>query len=230
MNSRLAHLLVRLYPRAWRERYGAEFEALLETGRADIRTLANVVWSALHERVIPTQPGTMDQHARSSRFQTWCMRAPWATFGLLPLVVLAGAYFIACLILLSGWEIFLPGTNTPFVRISGFAIFYFGVGRMLYFGGPILIGWAVALIATRQKTNAVWPVVGLALIALLSTGAQVQATRRVPTSAGHVSMHFDLGHSVQDVSSGLLHALIIFTLMALPYVIWRARNARSLSA
>ena len=55
MNRRLAHLLVRLYPRAWRERYGAEFEALLEIGPGDVRTFANAVWSALHERAFPTQ-------------------------------------------------------------------------------------------------------------------------------------------------------------------------------
>ena len=55
MNRRLARLLVRLYPRSWRERYGAEFEALLEIARADVRTFANVVWSALHERAFPTQ-------------------------------------------------------------------------------------------------------------------------------------------------------------------------------
>src|SRR5258708_20068995 len=31
MNPTLAHLLVGLYPRPWRERYGAEFEGLLHT-------------------------------------------------------------------------------------------------------------------------------------------------------------------------------------------------------
>ena len=41
MNPKLARLLVRLYPRAWRERYGAEFAALLETGRGGVRTSAS---------------------------------------------------------------------------------------------------------------------------------------------------------------------------------------------
>jgi hypothetical protein len=62
MNPRLARLLTRLYPRAWRERYGDEFEALLLTGRRDIRTSANVVKSALREHVIPTHGGKMNQH------------------------------------------------------------------------------------------------------------------------------------------------------------------------
>jgi hypothetical protein len=65
MNPTLARLLTRLYPRAWRERYGVEFEALLVAGRGDIRTglcaVANVVWAAFHERIFPTQGGKMNR-------------------------------------------------------------------------------------------------------------------------------------------------------------------------
>ena len=65
MNPRLAHLLVRLYPRRWRERYGAEFEALLQTGPGDLRTSANVVWSAVREHFLPTQSPTTNLPALS---------------------------------------------------------------------------------------------------------------------------------------------------------------------
>ncbi len=65
MNPRLAHLLARLYPRLWRERYGKEFEAFLRNGRGGLRTSANVVWSALSEHVIPTRGTAMDQYPRS---------------------------------------------------------------------------------------------------------------------------------------------------------------------
>jgi hypothetical protein len=68
VNRTAARLLTRLYPRAWRERYGAEFEALLESGdevrsglRSDIRMAANVLWSALREHMYPTRGGNMDQ-------------------------------------------------------------------------------------------------------------------------------------------------------------------------
>ncbi len=33
MNPALARLLTRLYPRRWRDRYGAEFESFLQTGQ-----------------------------------------------------------------------------------------------------------------------------------------------------------------------------------------------------
>ncbi len=61
MNRRLARLLMSLYPRRWRERYGAEFEALLETGRGDLRTSINVVGAALREHIVPTPGRKMDQ-------------------------------------------------------------------------------------------------------------------------------------------------------------------------
>jgi hypothetical protein len=44
--------LVRLYPRDWRERYGEEFEALLQDSRCGFRALVNVTWSALRERAV----------------------------------------------------------------------------------------------------------------------------------------------------------------------------------
>jgi hypothetical protein len=224
MNPRLAHLLLCLYPRPWRERYGAEFEALLQTGRGDLRASANVVWSALCERIFQTPELKIEQR----QFQSWCVRAPWAMFGLAPLFLLAGAYFVACLVLWSGWKIFLPGTNTPFVRIDGFAIFYFGVGRLVYYCAPILIGWG--LIAARQRFKTVWPTVGLVLIALIGGTAQVHASRpAVPGGVGHISMDFALEPSVQGISYGLFHALVILSLTVLPCVIWRLQKAHSLS-
>lgn len=65
MNPTLARLLTRLYPRPWRVRYGAEFEAFLEMGRGDLRTSANVVWSALSEHIFPLRGLAMNQVPRS---------------------------------------------------------------------------------------------------------------------------------------------------------------------
>jgi hypothetical protein len=61
MTTSLARLLTRLFPRCWRERYGEEFQAHLETGPHDIRTLANVIWGALSERIFPVRGGAVEQ-------------------------------------------------------------------------------------------------------------------------------------------------------------------------
>ncbi len=179
--------------------------------------------------------GGMDDLAKAMigrrQLRSWSARAPWAVFGLAPPLLLAGCYLVACLILWSGWRIFLPGTDTPFVRLEGFAILYFGVGKSLYYFAPILIGWGVGLVAARQRFKAAWPAVGLVLIALIGAMAQVHASRpAVPGGAGHVSMDLALGASAQGISNCLSHALVILAIAVLPGLVWRLRRVRSLSA
>jgi hypothetical protein len=65
MNREVAHLLTRLYPRAWRERFGEEFVAMLEMSRGDLGTVVNSIGSALSEHIFPTQGGNMDQATRT---------------------------------------------------------------------------------------------------------------------------------------------------------------------
>lgn len=65
MQPRVARLLIRLHPRAWRDRYGAEFLALLEGSPEDLPTLADTLWSALREHLIPTQGGNANSDPRS---------------------------------------------------------------------------------------------------------------------------------------------------------------------
>jgi hypothetical protein len=228
MNPRFAHLLMRFYPRRWRQRYGTEFEELLQSGRGDVRTLVDVVWSSLREHFFPSSAQTASRELGSLWFRSWCVRSPWVFYSVAPLFALAAAYFVACFILWSGWRMFLPEMNTPFVRIDGFAIFYFGVGRFLYYSAPILVGWGIGLLATRQRVRVVWPMLGSILIALVGGTAQIHADRtEVPGGLGHIRMDFTLGGSAQSVCSGLLHSLVILSLATLPGIVWRLQKNRS---
>jgi hypothetical protein len=65
MNPRVARVLIGLYPHAWRERYGAEFEAFLADGSTGFRETLNVIGSALHEHIFPTRGANMNQPAYS---------------------------------------------------------------------------------------------------------------------------------------------------------------------
>jgi hypothetical protein len=176
--------------------------------------------------------GTADNLANAfiqqPQFQSWSTRAPLAIFGAAPLLFLAAAWFVACFILWSGWQIFLPGTDTPFVPVNGFAILYFGLGRLLYFSAPLIIGWAIGLTAARQRHRAHWPCLGFALVALAASAFQVHASRlAVPGATGQVSMR--LAPSLL-LSSSLAHAAVYFSLMLLPYLLWRLKKTLSPSA
>lgn len=58
-------MLLRIYPRAWRERYGDEFEALLLGNPGDLHTLADVLSTALGERLNPTMEIVMAENSGS---------------------------------------------------------------------------------------------------------------------------------------------------------------------
>jgi hypothetical protein len=162
------------------------------------------------------------------QLQGWSARAPWAIFSVGPLACLAGGYLIACCILWTGWQIFFPGTKTPFVPVDGLAVFYFGVGRMIYWGAPVVVGWGIGVTAARQRLKATWPVVGLALIALVGCTAQVHAIQAaMQGESGRVSMSLTIGPSYDEILGRLAYALAIFATTALPYFGWRWKRARA---
>jgi len=185
--------------------------------------------------------GGMDDLAKAMighrQFQSWCVRAPWAMFGLAPLFFLAGAYFVACIYLWFLWQVFLPGMDTPFGHgnpgpIYGFQNICIQAGKFYYTGAPILVGWGIGLMAARQRVKAIWPIGSLVLIAWMGATAQIQASRTaVPDGLGNIRMgFFTPGPSVQDIYGCLIHALMIFSLAVLPYLIWRLQKAHYFSA
>ena len=178
--------------------------------------------------------GNTDQLAEAMlgqrQFKSWCARVPWAMFGIAPLLLLAGGYFLACLYLWWCWTVFKPGADTPFGSPSGpmygLANFYFQAGKFYYISAPILAGWTIAFAAARQRLRSPWPTLAVVLIAWMGATAQIQASRSaVPRGLGHISMTFFVfGPSPQTISSELLAALIIFSLAILPYFVWRLRS------
>jgi hypothetical protein len=186
--------------------------------------------------------GSVEELARAMveqpQFQAWTARVPWAIFGLAPIAALAMAYFVACCYLWFVWRIFLPAADSPFgahptgtVAFHGFENICFQAGKYYYIFAPILVGWGTALIAGRQRLKGVWPGVGLVLVALMGGTAQIHAGRTaVSGGLGHIRMDFALGQSVGRIPEGLLGALVILSLTALPYFVWRLKKAHPLSA
>ena len=55
--SAMTSALLRLYPRAWRRRYGAEMDAMLADERLTLRTLVDLLAGAIDARVNPQLRG-----------------------------------------------------------------------------------------------------------------------------------------------------------------------------
>jgi hypothetical protein len=170
------------------------------------------------------------------QFQSWCVRAPWAVFGLGPLALLATAWFAALLLLWFGWQHFLPGVDTPFGRhpvsrsMFSLANLLFQGDMALYYGAPILVGWGVALLASSQRLKVSWPVAGLVLTAIAGGMAQVHAgIAAVPGGLGHIRIDFPFQPAAPGFADGVLQALVIFSITALPYLVWQGGNVLPLT-
>ena len=173
--------------------------------------------------------GRMDDLAQTMierpELRSWTARAPWAVLGVGPVLGLVAGWGVALLILWSGWTWFLGGSQTPFVPLHGFAIAYFGLGRMLYYTAPLLAGWGMILLAGRQRVQALWPVIlGSLDVALLgATGTVDVRPSVVPGATGDVGIRFFPPASQFADASG--HALLLFVLVALPYLVLRWRSS-----
>ena len=66
MSRLLLRALLRLYPPRWRERYGEEYDALLEEHGADLRTLADVAAGAVDAWLGAARMQTCEGRQRSA--------------------------------------------------------------------------------------------------------------------------------------------------------------------
>jgi hypothetical protein len=164
MNPRLARWLTRLYPRAWWQRYGDEFEALLEAGPSDLRTLANSVFSALHEHISPTQGANMD---RDSNSFSAMLRRPSAY---LPLAMSLSALTMILVCIAVGVIVRHPAVHNPAVREDEGAIAHLWQ-LLMTVQMPIVLFFAVKWL--RRAPGQTLRVLGLQACAWLASCAPI---------------------------------------------------------
>jgi hypothetical protein len=210
-------------------RYLAELHDHLTDLRTEenLTSLPTTESQAQTESAALTRLGSIDTLAdamtRQSHLRSLAARAPWAAFALAPLAALAAAWAVGLFLLWIGWNIFLPYAATPFVRIQGVEILVFGSGRLLYFAAPILTGWAIAIVAARQRLNPLWPTLGILLVSLLGGASQVHVRRSLIAPFRHVSMGFTLlqGSLADSLHTfQFAHFAVNLLLTFLPYLLW----------
>lgn len=185
------------------------------------------------ERAAVQRLGSVDHLAKAMldqrRLRSWSARAPWAMFSMAPLILLLSVYLFAAFILWSGWQIFLPDANTPFGQttpaVSSLGNIYFQIGRLIYFTAPVVVGLAIGLVALRQRLTAVWPTIGLMLVAWMGGTAQIHASRSAVPHDPNIALTFFVRSPDQTLTQCLVHVLMYFVLIAIPYLIWEMRRA-----
>jgi hypothetical protein len=144
---------------------GEELNAGLSPAQADAAARARVGSDEALAGAMLAQPS----------LRSWTGRAPWATLVIGPFLLLILAWTLACLgiVLLVGWPEdphnlqprpeWLPPEWLPraWEARIGTALL-----DLVQVGGPILIGSWVALLAARQRSSLIWPLLGCVAVAL----------------------------------------------------------------
>ena len=149
--------------------------------------------------------------------RSWAVKAPWAVFGILPVVaIIAAAAAVAMTMMNLLWPVsdLLPAQMPAAYQ----ALIMTATILTSYVVGPALAAGAIA-IALRQRLASSWVWIGLALIALFSgffvfhapsgPGDMYRATGLVMAD-GHISVAATLGLLA-------LRATVLFALSALAY-------------
>jgi hypothetical protein len=82
--------LLRLFPRNWRARYGAEFAALLETSFLTPRNILGIVRLAAGEWLLRTMPGRVLLGLTVSSVALWCAMMISAAIPVAPVITFEG--------------------------------------------------------------------------------------------------------------------------------------------
>jgi hypothetical protein len=154
-------------------------------------------------------------------FHAWSRKAPVAAYVVAPPVILAaGAVFSVVCVVASAMALRRAGgMDAPLPAWFGQAAA--GVVFFVNSGLPILLAWACAAMAIRQKSPWLWPLCGMVVLAALSAALQIDVTLPSPLAHGEIGISGRLG----DAPAELANFGVRLALALAPYagfMLWRA--------
>jgi hypothetical protein len=163
-----------------------------------------------------------------TRFRSWTHRAPWAVFMVAPLAALISVYLATQVLTVIIVELFGSGiSHVPMQVPSWFSAFYSTVIDFNLYLLPLLCGWALSVLAIRQRMAPAWPIIGLSVVAVfcgLETFSVNWATAPNHLNSVGTSWAFLPG---APITAGLaLQVLLDFVLGMVIYAICKMRQVR----
>jgi hypothetical protein len=155
----------------------------------------------------------------------WGRKAPVATYVIAPAIALAActALAMAGVVMTATWLRTASGgaANLPSWSLAMAAdVVFFSNGLL-----AVLLGWALGVMATRERSAPLWPVLRIVVLATVGGALQLEVT--LPSAIGHGEIDF-AGGGWGDFLGRVAHNLV---LMLAPYAairLWRAvRSGRS---
>jgi len=149
-----------------------------------------------------------------TELRAWTARAPWAVFLFGPSLLLVLIDFTSIMLMMLVVKTALPQVGQPapgwLVTLSA------AVNDIHAYLVPLLLGWIVTAVATRQRMQPLWPVIGLAVIACLAAINQLHIdVPLAPGQHGEISLGANIG------TATAVRAAVNLTLTLPLYFAWR---------
>lgn len=149
-------------------------------------------------------------------FQTWGRKAPVAAYLIAPAVVLAAVTVLT-----------VVGVVMAVKQVHGAAgdlpqwLSEFAAGMMFFSHAilPVLLAWALGVVAFRNRSPLLWPACGI--VALVALGGTFHPTLTLPTATTH--------GEVSISPDGIAGFAVLLAVAALPYaalLLWRTARER----
>jgi len=101
-----------------------------------------------------------------TELKAWAARAPWAVFLFGPPLLLALIDVLSTVLMISVVKTvgLPPGQVAP----SWLAALAAAINLVQIYAVPVLLGWIIAAVATRQRMRPLWPLIGLVAIGVIA--------------------------------------------------------------
>ncbi|MBS7703790.1 hypothetical protein [Chelatococcus asaccharovorans] len=131
------------------------------------------------------------------RFHSWAARTPWAVFLIAPIVGYGVIVAILAFALASATS---PGMAPAWFGAVGRATGYFAA-----FVARLILAWTLAFVARRQRSRAIWPLIGMGLTIIAATVIELQVRLAGPQQGGEIAIALTMP-SVMQIAALLLAA------------------------
>ncbi len=171
--------------------------------------------------------GTEDVLARNiiarPELQSWATQWPWLAFALLPLLTLSVQFVLSM--------VAAAGVFTFSSKVLGMTALHPGatlwvVGAIQTYGvwiAPMLTAGASCFLAARRGAPAIWPIVGIVLIALV--GAATNASFEWSSAVPRGTMSGGIGFNFPDIGAGRgLRVVLTLLIVLVPFLWMRSRT------
>jgi hypothetical protein len=159
--------------------------------------------------------------------RSWTVRAPWAAFLLAPLTGFAAMVAAGLALVVLMVQRLHPNADIPMDLPAWVTVLKMMITFLDLYMLPLMLIWTILIVALRQRTGVLWPLLGAAAVAMIGGALQLDVV--LPNAAGahgEISVGMGLLPPYAEFGNSLIRILTNLAATVPAYLAIRARDQR----